>query len=74
MIEPDVFDSYTILFSHFFEFQQYVAKNSALAVFDLLNDVFHTFDEIILGYMVYKMESISDLYMVSFPVTSRYHA
>ncbi|XP_055357920.1 atrial natriuretic peptide receptor 1-like [Paramacrobiotus metropolitanus] len=63
-IEPEHFYGVTIFFSLIVKFVEFVATHSPLQVVAFLNNLFTTFDDALSMYNVYKVETISDCYMV----------
>ena len=58
------FDSATLFFSSVFEFSLVTKVCSALEVINFLNDLYTTMDDRMDKHDVYKVESISDSYLV----------
>lgn len=65
VIEPETFDNVTILFSDLPAFAGLVSRCTPLQVIALLNATHSAFDDALGKYSVYKVETISDCYMVS---------
>ena len=59
------FDSATLYFSCVVEFYKVTEKCTALQVVNFLNNLYQTMDERIDSYDVYKVETISDSYLVA---------
>ncbi|XP_055344683.1 atrial natriuretic peptide receptor 1-like [Paramacrobiotus metropolitanus] len=66
-IEPEAFESISLLFSYTTGFTEFVAKNSdaPLNVVHFLDQMFHSFDGVVSLYNVYKVETINDSCMVA---------
>nr|CDJ84632.1 Adenylyl cyclase class-3 4 guanylyl cyclase domain containing protein [Haemonchus contortus] len=62
-VEPESFDSVTVLFSDVVKFTQLAAKCTPFQIVNLLNDLYNGFDSIIEEHSVYKVESIGDGYL-----------
>ncbi|CAI5443488.1 unnamed protein product [Caenorhabditis angaria] len=62
-VEPEGFDSVTVMFSDVVKFTQLAAKCSPFQVVNMLNDLFSNLDTIIENHGVYKVESIGDGYL-----------
>ncbi|KAI9188119.1 hypothetical protein H9P43_002510 [Blastocladiella emersonii ATCC 22665] len=63
VVPPESFDDATIMFTEIEGFGEITNTASALDVVDLLDTLYCVFDEIILGYNVYKVETIGDSYV-----------
>ena len=59
-----MFDSATVLFSAIEDFSQIVAKSRPIQILSLLQIVCTTIDQGITSFDVYKVETITDTYMV----------
>uniref|UniRef100_A0A915J8H0 Guanylate cyclase domain-containing protein n=1 Tax=Romanomermis culicivorax TaxID=13658 RepID=A0A915J8H0_ROMCU len=64
-VDPEAYDSVTILFSDVADFDSIAAKSSPLQLCSLLNDIYYTLDEIIDDYNVFKVQTINDVYMMA---------
>ncbi|KAI9179899.1 hypothetical protein H9P43_005231 [Blastocladiella emersonii ATCC 22665] len=63
VVPPESFDDATIMFTEIEGFGELASTASALDVVDLLDTLYCVFDEITLGYNVYKVETIGDSYV-----------
>ncbi|XP_055345668.1 atrial natriuretic peptide receptor 1-like [Paramacrobiotus metropolitanus] len=64
-IAPEMFESATIMFSDIPVFQKSVSEKSPLTIITFLNMVYSQFDQIIEAFDVYKVETISDSYVIA---------
>ena len=64
-IESDFFKCATILFADIFGFSTLAKDFSPKELVTFLNSLYHTFDERIGNYDVYKVEAINDCYMIA---------
>ena len=63
-VMPETFESATILFSDIVDFASICENSNPLQIVSLLNETYNMFDEVLDEYDVYKVETISDSYMV----------
>ena len=61
----ETFESATLFFSSVIEFSAVIKVCSAMEVINFLNDLYTTMDERMDKHDVYKVESISDSYLVA---------
>ena len=61
----ETFESATLFFSSVIEFSSVIKVCSAMEVINFLNDLYTTMDERMDKHDVYKVESISDSYLVA---------
>ncbi|GAB1605939.1 atrial natriuretic peptide receptor 1-like [Argonauta hians] len=64
VVEPELFECATILFSDIVNFARICRESKPIEIVDFLNEVYKMFDSVLDDYDVYKVESISDSYMV----------
>lgn len=60
---PETFAEATVLFTEICGFAELSTSYAAMDIVDLLNDLYCVFDEVVLGYDVYKVETIGDSYV-----------
>ncbi|XP_055355479.1 atrial natriuretic peptide receptor 1-like [Paramacrobiotus metropolitanus] len=65
VIAPEMFNSATITFSDIPVFQKSVSAKSPLAIIAFLNMVYSHLDRLIEAFDVYKVETISDSYLIA---------
>ncbi|ORZ30318.1 adenylate and guanylate cyclase catalytic domain-domain-containing protein [Catenaria anguillulae PL171] len=63
VVPPESFEDATIMFTEIEGFSEMSNLYSALDMVDLLDTLYCVFDEIILGYNVYKVETVGDSYV-----------
>ncbi|XP_036363771.1 uncharacterized protein LOC118765611 [Octopus sinensis] len=61
---PELFENATVFFSDIVNFGRICKESKPMEIVDFLNEVYKLFDSVVDGYDVYKVESISDSYMV----------
>lgn len=61
---PESFECATVFFSDIVDFAAICQKSSPLQIVALLNETYNVFDEVLDEHDVYKVETISDSYMV----------
>ncbi|OQV14007.1 Atrial natriuretic peptide receptor 1 [Hypsibius exemplaris] len=64
-IDPELFDSVTIGFTALANFSDIAIASSPMEIVNLLNDLYSMFDATLELYDVYKVETISDSYMIA---------
>ncbi|CAI9730999.1 speract receptor-like [Octopus vulgaris] len=61
---PELFENATVFFSDIVNFGRICKESKPMEIVDFLNEVYKIFDSVLDGYDVYKVETISDSYMV----------
>ncbi|XP_052827984.1 guanylate cyclase 2G-like [Octopus bimaculoides] len=61
---PELFECATVFFSDIVNFGRICRESKPMEIVDFLNEVYKIFDSVLDGYDVYKVETISDSYMV----------
>ncbi|OQV25796.1 Atrial natriuretic peptide receptor 1 [Hypsibius exemplaris] len=64
-VHPELFDSVSLSFSNLIGFLDFITLSAPLDVIRLLNTSHGLFDQVIMGYDVYKVETIGDSYFLS---------
>ncbi|KAI9333136.1 adenylate and guanylate cyclase catalytic domain-containing protein [Obelidium mucronatum] len=68
---PEQFNCVTVFFTDIYEFKKLVGFVSPVKILQLLNVLYTKFDEVIAKYpQLYKVESVSDTYMVAGGISS----
>jgi class 3 adenylate cyclase len=65
VITAELFESVTILFSDIPVFGRMVAECSPMEVVSFLSQIHTAFDNVVIQFDVYKVETINDSYVVS---------
>lgn len=63
-VEPQFFDTVTVLFSDIPDFNQVTSRSAPLQIVEFLNVVYNIIDECLSKFDVYKVETIGAVYMV----------
>ena len=63
-VQPERFDSATILFSDIPVFTEIISRCSLMEIIGFLNNVHSAFDQIVRQFNVYKVETINESYVV----------
>lgn len=63
-IFPEYYECVTVFFSDIANFSNICEESNAFEIVDFLNETYNVFDEVLDDYDVYKVETISDSYMV----------
>jgi class 3 adenylate cyclase len=65
VVQPESFDTVTIYFSDVVGFIDFVSHRDPLDVVTFLSNMYISFDTVLSEYDIYKVETISDSYVVS---------
>ncbi|XP_014778038.1 guanylate cyclase 2G [Octopus bimaculoides] len=63
-ILPEYFESVTVFFSDIANFYMICKESNPIEIVNFLNEIYNAFDKVLDDYDVYKVETISDSYMV----------
>lgn len=63
-VPPELFSTASVFFSDIVDFGNICYESSPIEIVDFLNETYHAFDDVLDYYDVYKVETISDSYMV----------
>ncbi|XP_041377290.1 uncharacterized protein LOC121389705 [Gigantopelta aegis] len=76
LLEPEAFNSVTILMSDIIGFQSMIKKTTPIQLVSFLNDLYTMFDKIMESYDVFKVHTTGDAYTVigGLRMPSRHHA
>lgn len=64
-VAPESFDSVTIFFSEILGFKEWTVKSLPDETIDLLNEIYAVIDGVITNYNVYKVETVTDQYLIA---------
>ena len=63
-IVPELFECVTVFFSDIVDFAEILMNSTPFQIVEFLNEMYNAFDQTIEKYNVYKVETISDTYIV----------
>ena len=75
-VEPELFESVTVIFGQVCNFTQFTTVFSAVEVVSILNEVWSNFDQFSDMWGVHKIETVGEIYLAvsGCPIRSAHHA